>query len=141
MASRNKVFIMGRLGADPEIRYFENGDPVANMSVATTSTYRDKNGEKQESTEWHRVVCFKKRAEMVAEHLKKGSLVDIEGFLKTRKWDNRDGVTMRTTEIHILDIQFLDPKEKKQDDGDYGYDRKDEQDFYKDSPFDDDVPF
>lgn len=103
MASRgiNKVILVGNLGNDPEIRYMPNGGAVANITVATSESWTDKNtGEKKEVTEWHRVVLFGKVAEIAGEYLKKGSQVYIEGQLKTRKWE-KDGVERYTTEIVV----------------------------------------
>lgn len=103
MAQRgvNKVILVGKLGNDPEIRYMNNGGAVANLSVATSESWRDKStGENKEVTEWHRVVIFGKLAEIAGEYLKKGSQVYLEGQLKTRKWE-KDGVERYTTEVHI----------------------------------------
>lgn len=103
MAQRgvNKVILVGKLGQDPEIRYMNNGGAVANLSVATSESWRDKStGENKEVTEWHRVVIFGKLAEIAGEYLRKGSQVYLEGQLKTRKWE-KDGVERYTTEIHI----------------------------------------
>ena len=91
MASVNKVILIGNLGRDPEVRYMPSGDAVANISIATTETWKDKNGEKQEKTEWHRVAMFGKTAEIAGEYLKKGSQVYIEGRLETRKWTDKEG--------------------------------------------------
>ncbi|MEQ1883131.1 MAG: single-stranded DNA-binding protein, partial [Burkholderiales bacterium] len=89
MASVNKVILVGNLGKDPEVRYLPSGDAVANISIATTETWKDKAGEKQEKTEWHRVSMFSKLAEIAGEYLKKGSQVYIEGRLETRKWTDK----------------------------------------------------
>jgi single-strand DNA-binding protein len=97
----NKAQVLGNLGRDPEIRYTTDNKPIANISVATTETWKDKNGERQEKTEWHRVVVFGKLAEIVEKYLKKGSTVFFEGKLQTRSWD-KEGVTMYSTEI-VLD--------------------------------------
>lgn len=109
MSGVNKVIIIGNLGQDPEVRYMPNGGAVANVSIATSESWKDKNGEQQERTEWHRVVFFKRLAEIVSEYLKKGSKVYVEGKLQTRKWD-KDGVTMYTTEIIADQMQMLDSK-------------------------------
>jgi single-strand DNA-binding protein len=95
----NKAILIGNLGADPEVRSTSSGDAVANIRLATAFTWKDKNGEKQERTEWHRVVFFGKTAEIAGEYLKKGSLVYIEGHLQTRKWQDKDGQDRYTTEI------------------------------------------
>ncbi|MFC0179673.1 single-stranded DNA-binding protein [Thorsellia kenyensis] len=104
MASRgvNKVILLGNLGADPEVRFMANNDPVATLSLATSETWRDKNtGENREKTEWHRVVVFGKLAEIAQQYLKKGSQVYVEGQLQTRKWQDQQGVERYTTEIVI----------------------------------------
>jgi single-strand DNA-binding protein len=108
MASVNKVILVGNLGKDPEMRYMPNGDAVANITLATTDTWKDKQtGEKKEATEWHRVVFFRKLAEIVGQYLKKGSQVYIEGALKTRKWQDKEGQDRYTTEIVADDMKML----------------------------------
>ena len=108
MASVNKVILVGNLGKDPEMRYMPNGDAVANITLATTDTWKDKQtGEKKEATEWHRVVFFRKLAEIVGQYLKKGSQVYIEGALKTRKWQDKEGQERYTTEIVADDMKML----------------------------------
>ena len=100
--SLNKVEIIGNLGADPEVRYMPSGGAVANLSIATTESWKDKTtGEKKEQTEWHRVVIFGKLAEVAGEYLRKGSKVFIEGALRTRKWTDQQGVERYTTEINV----------------------------------------
>lgn len=111
MAGINKVIIIGNLGADPEIRHTAGGSAVANFTVATSETWKDKNtGEKQESTEWHRVVAFSRLAEIIEQYLRKGSKVYVEGKLQTRKWQDRDGNDRWTTEIVAREMQMLDGK-------------------------------
>lgn len=106
--SVNKVILIGNLGADPDVRYTAGGDAVANMRLATTDKWKDKqSGEQREATEWHRVVFYRKLAEVVAEYLKKGSQVYIEGRIKTRKWQNKEGVDQYTTEIEATELQML----------------------------------
>jgi single-strand DNA-binding protein len=107
MASVNKVILIGNLGRDPEVRYLPSGDAVANITIATTETWKDKGGEKQEQTEWHRVAMFGKTAEIAGEYLKKGSQVYIEGKLQTRKWTDKDGQERYTTEIRADRMQML----------------------------------
>ncbi|MGH8631463.1 MAG: single-stranded DNA-binding protein [Burkholderiales bacterium] len=107
MASVNKVILIGNLGRDPEVRYMPSGDAVTNISIATTETWKDKNGEKQEQTEWHRVALFGKTAEIAGEYLKKGSQVYIEGRLQTRKWTDKEGHERYTTEIRADRMQML----------------------------------
>ncbi len=110
MASRglNKVMLIGNLGADPEVRYAANGNPIANVRIATTDSWKDKNtGETQERTEWHRVVFFGRLAEIVQQYLRKGSQIYVEGRLQTRKWQGQDGQDRYTTEIVASDMQML----------------------------------
>lgn len=107
----NKVILIGNTGADPEVRYMQNGNAVATLSVATSETWKDKQtGEKQERTEWHRVVCFNRLGEIVAEYVRKGSKLYVEGSLRTRKWQDQQGQDRYTTEILANDIQMLDGK-------------------------------
>ena len=107
MASVNKVMIIGNLGRDPEVRYMPDGGAVANISVATTDSWKDKSGEKQERTEWHRVAFFGKLAEIAGAYLKKGSQVYVEGSLRTRKWQDKEGKDRYTTEIVADRMQML----------------------------------
>lgn len=107
MASVNKVILIGNLGRDPEVRYMPSGEAITNISVATTDTWKDKSGEKQEKTEWHRVAFFGKTAEIAGEYLKKGSQVYIEGRLQTRKWQDKEGQDKYTTEIIADRMQML----------------------------------
>ncbi|MGZ5267655.1 MAG: single-stranded DNA-binding protein, partial [Caldimonas sp.] len=112
MASVNKVIIVGNLGRDPEIRYTPNGSAVCNVSIATTRTWKNKDsGDKSEETEWHRVVFYDKLAEIAGEYLKKGRSVYVEGRLKTRKWQDKDGVEKYTTEIIANEMQMLGGRE------------------------------
>jgi single-strand DNA-binding protein len=112
MASVNKVIIVGNLGRDPEVRYTPNGSAVCNVSVATTRSWKNKeSGDKSEETEWHRVVFYDKLAEIAGEYLKKGRSVYVEGRLKTRKWQDKDGVEKYTTEIVATDMQMLGSRE------------------------------
>ncbi len=112
MASVNKVIIVGNLGRDPEVRYTPNGSAVCNVSVATTRSWKNKeSGDKSEETEWHRVVFYDKLAEIAGEYLKKGRSVYVEGRLKTRKWQDKDGVEKYTTEIIASDMQMLGSRE------------------------------
>lgn len=107
MASVNKCIIVGNLGRDPETRHAQSGDAITNIAVATTDQWKDKNGEKAERTEWHRVVFFGRLAEVAGEYLKKGSQVYIEGALRTRKWTDQQGVEKYTTEIVADRMQML----------------------------------
>lgn len=106
--SLNKVMIIGRLGQDPEVRYTQSGSAVSNLNVATSENWTDKQGQRQERTEWHRVVVLGKTAENVGKYLKKGRLVFVEGRLQTRSWDDKEGNKRSTTEIVADTVQFLD---------------------------------
>ena len=122
MAGINKVIIVGRLGNDPEIRTMPNGEAVANISVATSETWTDKNtGERRETTEWHRIVFYRRQAEVVGEYLRKGSQVYVEGRLRTRKWQDQNGQDRYTTEIQGDVMQMLDSRNAGNQGGDYGY--------------------
>lgn len=114
MASVNKVMLLGNLGRDPELRFTkENGTPVANFTMATTTIWNDKEGEQQSKTEWHRIVVWAKQAEIVGEYLKKGSQVHVEGSLQTRDWKDSNGNKRYTTEVRARRIQMLGrPKEQ-----------------------------
>jgi single-strand DNA-binding protein len=108
MASVNKVILIGNLGRDPEVRYTPNGSAVCNVSLATTRNWKNKeSGERQEETEWHRVVFFDRLAEIAGEYLKKGRPVYVEGRLRTRKWTDKDGIEKYTTEIFAEQMQLL----------------------------------
>lgn len=120
MASINKVMLIGNLGKDPEIRYMPSGDAIANLTLATTENWKDKSGEKQEKTEWHRVAMFGRLAEIAGEYLKKGSSVYIEGKLQTRKWQDKEGHDRYTTEIIANEMKMLGSRPGG---GDTGMDR------------------
>jgi single-strand DNA-binding protein len=108
MSSINKVILIGHLGRDPEMRYMPNGDAVTNVAIATSETWKDKNtGEKKEVTEWHRVVMYRKLAEVAGQYLKKGSQVYFEGKLQTRKWTDKENIERYTTEINADTMQML----------------------------------
>lgn len=113
----NKVILIGRLGADPETRYMANGDAVTNITIATTEAWKDKNSEKQEKTEWHRVTFYRKLAEIAGEYLKKGSSVYVEGRLETRKWTDKNGIERYTTGIIAEAMKMLGGKPAGQDSG------------------------
>ncbi|MBE2894274.1 single-stranded DNA-binding protein [Spirabiliibacterium falconis] len=111
MAGVNKVIIIGNLGNDPELRTMPNGEAVANISVATSESWRDKNsGEMREITEWHRIVLYRRLAEIAGEYLRKGGKVYVEGRLKTRKWQDQNGQDRYTTEIIGDNLQMLDSR-------------------------------
>lgn len=107
----NKVILVGNVGGDPEVRYLPNGNAVTTLSVATSESWKDKTtGEKQDRTEWHRVVCFNRLGEIAGEYVRKGSKLYVEGSLRTRKWQDQQGQDKYTTEIIASDIQMLDSK-------------------------------
>ena len=108
----NKIFIVGRLARDPEIRYTQNGSAIANMTVATDESFTGSDGNKVERTEWHRVTVFGKMAENCGNYLGKGSLVHVEGSLSTRKWQDQNGQDRYTTEIKAQRVQFLDRRDQ-----------------------------
>ncbi len=111
MASVNKVIILGNVGNDPDIRFLPSGESVANFSLATSETWKDKNsGEKKEATEWHRCSAFGKLAEIIGQYVKKGSSIYVEGSLKTRKWQDKDGSDRYTTEIRVDQMTMLGGK-------------------------------
>lgn len=111
MASVNKVILVGNLGADPEVRFTGSGDPICNLRLATTDSWKDKtSGERREITEWHRVVLYRRQAEVARDYLKKGMPVYIEGRLRTRKWQDRDGKDRYTTEIEGDELTLLGSK-------------------------------
>lgn len=111
MASVNKVILVGNLGRDPEVRYMPNGEAVCNFSIATTDSWKDKAGAKQERTEWHNIVMYRKLAEIAGEYLKKGRPVYVEGRLQTRKWQTKEGQDRYTTEIIADQMQMLGGRE------------------------------
>lgn len=107
----NKVILVGNVGVDPDVRYMPNGNAVTTLSLATSETWKDKQtGDKQERTEWHRVVCFNRLGEIAGEYVRKGSKLYVEGSLRTRKWQDPQGQDRYTTEIIASDIQMLDSK-------------------------------
>lgn len=126
----NKAIILGYAGADPELRYTSGGTAVANLNVATTRKWKDGNGDKQEETEWHRIVLWKRQAEVAKEFVNKGSLVYIEGRIQTRSWEDKDGTKKYTTEIIADRIQLIGGKSDKP--------AKDDD---EELPFDDDSTF
>ena len=109
--SMNKVFLLGNLGKDPELKYLPSGVAVCNFSIATTKSWKDTDGNVQEKTEWHNIVSFRKVAELCGEYLKKGSKVLVEGELQTRMWE-KDGVKHYTTEVVLNEVTFLDGGKK-----------------------------
>jgi len=146
----NKVILVGHLGNDPDVRYMPSGGAVTNISVATTESWKDKtSGEKQERTEWHRVVMFGRLGEIAGEYLKKGSQVYIEGRLQTRKWQGKDGNDRYTTEIVANDMQMLGSKGDRSGTTNYNQDTSSKPSSQAKKPepelataeFDDDIPF
>jgi single-strand DNA-binding protein len=112
MASVNKVILIGNLGADPETRYSASGDPICNIRIATTESWKDKqSGERRETTEWHRIVFYRRLAEIAGQYLKKGSQVYIEGRIKTRKWQDKDGNDRYSTDIEATEMTMLGKRE------------------------------
>lgn len=108
--SVNKVILVGRLGKDPETRYMTNGEAVTNATLATSENWKDKSGEKQEKTEWHNLVFYRRLAEVAGEYLRKGSQVYIEGKIQTRKWQDKEGKDRYMTEIIVNEMQMLGSK-------------------------------
>ncbi len=106
----NKVIIVGNLGQDPEVRYMPNGNAVANITVATSESWKDQQGQMQERTEWHRIVLYRRLAEIAGEYLRKGSKVYLEGRLQTREWQDQQGQKRYTTEIIANEMQMLDSR-------------------------------
>ena len=135
----NKVILIGNLGADPEVRYTQNGTAVANFRIATTETWK-KDGEKEEQTEWHRIVTFARLAEICGEYLSKGSKVYIEGRIQTRKWEDRDGNPRYTTEIVAREMKMLSPRGAAEG-GQAGASQPEEPPLPDVPPMEDDVPF
>jgi single-strand DNA-binding protein len=134
----NKVILIGRLGADPEIRYTSDGTMVTNFRMATDESYKSKSGEKVQRTEWHKIVTFRKLAEICGNYLTKGKLVYVEGRIQTRSWDDKEGIKRYTTEIIASDMKMLDSKgqSKEQDPG-----WNDQNIPYSEPAAEEDVPF
>ena len=142
MASVNKVIILGNLGADPESRFAPSGDAVCNIRVATSETWKDKaTGERKEATEWHRVSFYGKLAEIAGQYLKKGSQVYIEGSLRTRKWQDKDGKDQYTTEIRGDVMKMLGGKPEGQQAAQPRQQAPQRQQPAPSGEFDDDIPF
>lgn len=142
----NKVILIGNLGQDPDVRFLPSGNPVANFSIATTESWTDKqSGDRQEKTEWHRLVAFNKLAEIIQQYVKKGSKIYVEGRLQTRKWQDQQGQDKYTTEIVLNDMQMLDSRGQGQSGGQqspqggYSQQRPPQPGGFDD--FDDEIPF
>lgn len=139
MAQRgvNKVILVGNLGNDPEVKNTQNGGVIANVTVATSESWKDQQGNTQEKTEWHRVVMYRKTAEIARDYLRKGSKIYLEGSLQTRKWQDKNGQDRYTTEIIARDFQMLDSKPDGQ-----RSERPAQQNHQQHEPdFEDDIPF
>jgi len=136
MSGVNKVILIGRLGQNPEIRYTNSGAPVANFTIATSETWTNKEGKKDEKTEWHKIVAWGKLGELCGEYLSKGRRVYIEGKLQTRSWEGKDGNKRYVTEIIAGNVQFLDSPQKK---GAETFENTGSQE--QPPPPDDDIPF
>ena len=134
----NKVILIGRLGADPEIRYTPDGTMVTNFRLATDESYKSKSGEKVQRTEWHKIVTFRKLAEICGNYLTKGKLVYVEGRIQTRSWEDKEGVKRYTTEIIASNMQMLDSKGQGSQDA--GWNDQTPPPFAE-SESEDDVPF
>ena len=106
----NKVILIGNLGSDPEVRYTPDGVPVANFNLATNESWNDKDGQRQERTEWHRLVLWRRQAEVAQQYLKKGARIYVEGKLQTRSWDDQSGQKRYMTEVVVFDMQMLDSR-------------------------------
>lgn len=133
----NKVILIGNLGADPEVRYSQSGDAITTFRIATTEVWKKQDGGKEEQTEWHRIVAFKRLGEICGEYLSKGSKVYIEGRIQTRKWQDKDGNDRFITEIVAREMKMLSPRGGG---GTGGGQSKDDEP-YPDVPIGDDVPF
>jgi len=139
----NKAIIVGYLGADPDVKYLPSGDPVASMSIATSERWKDKDGERQEKTEWHRVVAFNRLADICGQYLSKGSLVYIEGRIQTRSWDDREtGVRRYATEIVATTLKMLPSGSGNKESNGTDHGRPSGAPSYsKPSDYEDDIPF
>ena len=110
MSSVNKIFLLGNVGQEPQVKTFDNGDSITSFSLATSDQWTDKSGEKRESTEWHNCVAYRQLSKIAADFVKKGSKVFVEGRIKTRSWDNKEGVKQYRTEVEILKLLVLDKR-------------------------------
>lgn len=139
MASLNKVHLIGNVGKDPEIRYMPNGDAVANFSIATTDIWKDKEGKQNELTEWHRIVCYRKLAEIVANYVKTGTSVYIGGYIRSNKYTDKQGIDRIAFQINAEELRLLGskPSEQKEQSKSNGY-QPEPENF---DEFKDDIPF
>jgi single-strand DNA-binding protein len=144
MAGVNKVILVGNLGVDPEVRFTPGGQAVANFRIATSESWKDKDGQKQERTEWHRIVVWGKMGELCGEYLKKGRQVYIEGRLQTREWSDKEGKKNYTTEVVASNVCFLGGQEGRRMEGGGRREESGMHGYPPDSgpePLDDDIPF
>ena len=142
MAGVNKAILIGNLGRDPELRHTQNGEAVVNFSLATSENWTDRNGERVERTEWHRIVAFGRTAELCAQYLSKGRTVYIEGRIQTREWEDKEGNKRTTTEINANTVQFLGgPRGEGGGGGGGGYSGGGGQESSAPPAGDDDIPF
>ena len=142
MGSMNKAILIGNLGRDAEVRYTASGTAVATLSLATTESWKDKDGQKQERTEWHRVVVWDKTADALKDYLVKGKQIAVEGKIQTRKWEDKDGATRYTTEIKSDRITLLSGVERRDEhDQRRGSDKHDDEVDSHSQVNDDDLPF
>ena len=137
----NKVMLIGRLGKDPEVRYMQDGTMVTNFTLATDEYWKDKNGERVQKTEWHRIVTFRKLAETCSNYLTKGKLVFVEGKIQTRAWEDKEGIKRNTTEIIAANMQMLEAKGQQKGQGPAATEGSTPPYFSAESLPDDDVPF
>jgi len=110
MSSVNKIFLLGNVGQEPQVKVFDNGDSITTFSLATSDQWTDKSGEKRDSTEWHTCVAYRQLAKIAADFIRKGSKVFVEGRIKTRSWDNKEGVKQYRTEVEVLKLLVLDKR-------------------------------
>ena len=142
MASVNKVILVGNIGKDPELKYMPSGEPVANLSLATSSSGKDKaTGEKKEETEWHRLTAYGKLAGIIGDYCKKGKSIYVEGRLKTRKWQDKEGVERYTTEIIVDQMQLLGGRESAGTEHNPAPEKQATQAPKRAADLDDDIPF
>lgn len=139
MPNLNRVMLMGHLGRDPEMRYLPSGDPVCSATMATTEKWKDKNGEKQERTTWHRLMVFGKRAEIFSQYTRKGDPVYVEGSLRGNEWVDKNGAKQYTLEVNVTDFQILKPRDQVQPERRAESRPRPTQ--RKDNDLDDDIPF
>jgi single-strand DNA-binding protein len=144
MADLNLAILRGRLGADPEVRKTSNGTSVANVSLATGSSYKNKQGEQVDKTEWHRLVLWGRKAEIAEEYLSKGDMISVQGELQTRKWESKEGDQRQTTEVNVFRLDMISTGNSSGGNSDYKASNKSDDGLELDDDFDDmddDLPF